>query len=93
MTFTKNDPRINKSGRGPGKFTSLKNSFLEAFKSKELGGTEGLIKWASLNTRNRTTFYTLIAKMLPTNVRADLEGQLKIILEKKISEDKPVDGS
>ena len=57
------------------KFTSLKDSFLEAFEA--LGGTEGLIAWAKKSERNKAVFYGWITKMLPTNV--DLGGYANIL--------------
>ncbi len=66
---------INK-GKGRKKGTknklpaNLKNAFLEAFHSKEVGGTQGLTQWAK-QPRNRAKFYELISKLLPKNVDID----------------------
>lgn len=61
-------PGIKPAGSGrkkgtPNKFTTLKQSFLEAFNG--LGGTRGLIKWARRKNYNRAHFYAMVAKMLP----------------------------
>ena len=78
MTFQKGQSG-NPNGREKGshnQFTSLKDSFVDAFKSDELNGTEGLITWAKKSDRNRATFYQMITKMLPTNVDVGLTGNL-----------------
>ena len=77
----KTKKNYNLPGPGPGrpkgsknKFTDLKNAFLEAF--EELNGTEGLVKWAKMNNRNRAQFYQMITKMLPSNVSLDHTGNV-----------------
>jgi len=55
------------------KFTELKEAFLEAF--EELGGVDGLVKWAKKNNKCQGEFYKMIAKMLPSNV--GIEGNIK----------------
>ena len=84
----KTKKNYNLPGPGPGrpkgsknKFTDLKNAFLEAF--EELNGTEGLVKWADKNDRNRAQFYQMITKMLPSNVSLDHTGPLPVILSDK----------
>jgi len=58
------------------RFTALKDAFLDAFESKELGGMDGLKKWGK-KEENRKDFYMLIARMLPKNVTVDVEGTIK----------------
>jgi hypothetical protein len=73
MKFTKDDPRINKNGRGKGKLTDLKNSIIAVY--DKLGGTDGLFDWVNSSKRNQDKFYTLImTKVIPKdlNVNADL---------------------
>jgi hypothetical protein len=48
------------------RFTSLKQSFLDAF--EETGGTEGLKKWISENKRNRANFYQMVTRLFPQEV-------------------------
>jgi hypothetical protein len=47
---------------------SLRGAFEEAF--HRLGGVEGLVKWGA---ENPTEFYRLIARMLPTHLKAEVE--------------------
>ena len=56
----------------PNRFTALKDAFLDAFESEELGGTQGLIDWAK-EKENRKDFYALVARMLPKNVNTTIE--------------------
>jgi len=55
------------------KFTDLKQIFIEAF--HDLGGKEELVRWAK-DKRNRTKFYELTAKMLPKEIKAELENKV-----------------
>ncbi len=62
-----------KSGRprgSQGRFTSLKQSFLSAY--AEIGGDKSLSEWAA---KNKTKFYTLIAKMLPSRLENEPEPE------------------
>ena len=71
----------------PNRFTVLKDAFLDAFESKELGGTDGLIKWAKA-PENRKDFYSLVARMLPKNVSVDVDhsGHINIVSSKAMPE-------
>jgi len=53
----------------PNKFTTLKDSFLHAF--NKIGGEKELAAWAK-EKKNRTAFYQMIAKMLPSKIDADV---------------------
>ena len=69
--FRKGEPRPVNAGRRkgtPNKFTSIKQSFLDAFKDERVGGTEGLVLWVKKNERNRAMFYGWITKMLPSSI-------------------------
>ena len=80
----------NPKGRTKGsknKFTSLKDSFLEVYQM--LGGTEGLCEWAEDSKANKKTFYQMICRMLPTNVSGEVSGDLKVIIERMITEERP----
>ena len=48
------------------KFTTLKQSFLDAF--RDTGGTQGLKTWIEENKRNRAMFYQMITKLFPQEV-------------------------
>ena len=61
----------------PNRFTALKDAFLDAFESEELGGTQGLIDWAK-ETENRKDFYALVARMLPKNVNTTIEDKRSV---------------
>jgi len=90
---TENNGRFKKGNTGKpkgatSKFTSLKNSFLEAFNSDRMKGTDGLITWAMQNSRNRGIFYQMVAKMLPSNIAFDGESDFKLTIERKTITDK-----
>lgn len=64
-------------GAGPGrskgsknKFTTLKESFLDVY--QQLGGTEGLRKWAAKSDNNRGEFYKMVTRLLPKEVRGEI---------------------
>jgi len=59
----------------PNKFTTLRQSFLDAFNSEELGSTQGLIDAFKVNLFTRRDFYKVISKMLPSSVGID--GNIK----------------
>ena len=44
-------------------FTLLKHDYLKAF--EELGGVDGLVKWAK---KNKTTFYNIMTKLFPKGI-------------------------
>jgi len=70
--------RIKTGGRKkgtPNKFTTLMQSFLDAFNSKEMGSTQGLIDAFKVTPFTKREFYKLISKMLPSNV--GIEGSIK----------------
>lgn len=58
------------------KFTSLKETFMNAFNSEEMGGEKGLIDAYKSNNFTKREFYKLISRMLPTNV--SVEGDVKV---------------
>lgn len=60
----------NKLGKGrprgsKNKFTSLKESFVEAY--LKLGGTKGLIKWIESSPKNKAAFYHDLIRLIPTS--------------------------
>ncbi len=72
----------------PNRFTALKDAFLDAFESKEIGGIKGLIAWGK-KEENRKDFYKMIATMLPKNVSVDVDhsGEINIASSKPMKED------
>lgn len=50
----------------PNRFTTLKQSFLDAF--EQTGGTTGLSAWIAKSERNRALFYQLVTKLFPQEV-------------------------
>lgn len=82
------DGRHRLTGPGPGrtkggqnKFTSLKQSFLDAFvkietESERKEKVKSLYAWATKNDRNQGMFYKMLSKMLPSNLTVD--GDVKI---------------
>ncbi|MBA7702322.1 hypothetical protein ES703_111086 [subsurface metagenome] len=63
--FTNGHPNTKPKGTTH-KFTDLKKAFLEAF--EKTGGVDGLVEWIEKNPKTRGQFYTLIARMLPSNL-------------------------
>ena len=83
--FEKGKPRPKNAGRKkgtPNKFTTLKQAFINAFNSKEMGGEKGMTKVFAANSFTKREFYKLISKMLPSNVTVD--GDLNVTY--KVSE-------
>lgn len=62
----------------PNKFTSLKQSFLDAFELT--GGTRGLAEWIAKSERNRSMFYGLATKLFPQEVAHSgaVDGKLTV---------------
>lgn len=69
----------NPAGRKPGvpnKFTSLKQSFLDAFVA--LGGTAELTRWAKRSERNKAVFYQMMTRLFPQEMQHS--GEVKATL-------------
>lgn len=58
------------------KFTTLKQAYLDAFNSKEIGSTQGLVDAFKTTPFTKREFFKLISKMLPSNV--NIEGDVKV---------------
>ena len=60
----------NPNGRPAGSVNKVTHdvrlNFLNAF--EQLGGVEGMVKWARNNPSSRSTFYQMYSKLLPTKV-------------------------
>ena len=81
MAVLKTEKKCNLPGPGPGrpkgmtnKFTDLKTAFLDTF--DRTGSIDGMVDWVEASMRNRGQFYQMIAKMLPSNVTADVKGTI-----------------
>jgi len=60
----------------PNKFTTLRQSWLDAYNSEEMGSTQGLINAFSVNPATKREFYKTISKMLPSNVDVGVSGEI-----------------
>ena len=90
MPFEKGKDKTGGRKKGvQNKFTTLKQSFLDAFNSKELGGTDGLIDAFKPNNITKRDFYKLISKMLPTNVDTEVSGEISIVVKKILTDVRP----
>jgi len=68
----------NKLGKGrpkgsKNKFTTLKESFVEAY--LKLGGTKGLIKWIESSPKNKAAFYHDLIRLIPSSQLTASETQ------------------
>ena len=68
----------NKLGKGrpkgsKNKFTTLKESFVEAY--LKLGGTKGLIKWIESSPKNKAAFYHDLFRLIPSSQLTASETQ------------------
>jgi len=87
----------NPKGRPKGsnnKFTDLKQTFLDVFdkiekEAEEKEHVDGLYDWAMKNSRNQGMFYQIISKMLPTNISADLSGDVNVMVKRVITDERP----
>lgn len=85
--FKKGRKKTGGRKKGSGnKFTGLKDAFIEAF--QEIGAARGLIKWIRKSGENQKVFYTLIARMLPAEMKRDIDfglsGRAEIVVRKII---------
>lgn len=95
--FKRGEVRHPNAGRKkgtPNKFTDLKQAFLDVFEKIEEQSAKdekisSLYKWAIKNPRNQAIFYQLISRMLPSNVSADVSGDLGITINRIITNENP----
>ena len=81
----------NPNGRPLGsknKFTTLKNTFIEAF--EELGEVDNLVEWARAK---QTEFYRMVARLMPREVEAKVSSQFTLLdalmeMEENLKEEK-----
>jgi len=96
--FKEGHTKVGGRKRGtPNKFTDLKQAFLDVFEriekdAEEKPNVDGLYGWAMKNSRNQGMFYQIISKMLPSNVNADLSGDISITVNKIITDKRPPGG-
>lgn len=67
----------NPGGR-PSKGAIAKDGYLEAF--ERLGGVEGLVNWANTDKRTLSTFYQIVASLLPKELKAEGLGFKQLII-------------
>jgi len=77
--FKKGHKKLLGAGRKrgtPNKFTTLKQAYLDAFNSKEIGSTQGLIDAFKVTPFTKRDFFRLMTKLLPSNVDVEHSGQI-----------------
>lgn len=83
----------NPNGRPRGsenKFTDLKDEFLKAFYDEDgIGGAEGIKKLIKDSPRNKIVFLQMITRMLPSNVDADVSGDISVTIKKVLTDIRP----
>lgn len=93
MTDTKfKKGHLKKGGKKkgtPNKFTTLKQAYIDAFNSEELGGTQGLIDAFKPSNMTKRDFYKLISKMLPTNIDTEVSGEISVTIKKVLTDVRP----
>ncbi len=71
-SFAKGDGRTRKKKGDVHKLTrTAKEAFQATF--DKLGGVEGLYEWAKSNDKAKDTFYSLYARLIPTDVNATVK--------------------
>ena len=69
--------------------TNIKDMLFNALNDERVGGEEEFIKWIIASNRNKELFYTWLMKMLPTNVDADISGDIGITIKKILTDERP----
>lgn len=91
--FKKGHPKLPGAGRKKGtknKVTSnIKEMVMNALNDPRVGGEEDFVKWIESNKRNREMFYSWLMKMLPSNVNADVSGEIGLTIKRIISDMRP----
>ena len=91
--FKRGHPKKGGKKKGtPNKFTDLKNEFLKAFYDKDgIGGAKGIKELIKSSPRNKMVFLQMISKMLPSNINADVSGDLGLTIKRIIQDERPED--
>ena len=83
----------NPKGRPTGaknKLTNdIKDMMFNTLNDERVGGLEGFIKWVINTKRNKELFYAWLMKMLPTNIDADIKGDLALKVERIFTDKRP----
>ncbi len=91
MAFEKG--REKTGGRKEGvknKVTSdIKEMMFETLNDERVGGLGGFIEWVTSTKRNKELFYAWLMKMLPSNVDVEHSGDVKIRVERVITDKRP----
>lgn len=88
-TFTKGSSEAGRKQGSMGKFTNLKDDFLEAYSDKRVGGLEGLITWILESKHNKRLFYQWLTRMLPTSISGDVKGDITLTVKKVVTDERP----
>ena len=84
-TFKKGDNRPRKPKGATNHMTrTAKEAFQLAF--DQLGGAQGLVEWAMdpKQPANRSAFYTLYARLIPTEVKGDPSAPLTLTITREV---------
>ena len=65
------------------KFTTLKQAYLDAFNSEEIGGSNGIVDAFKPTAFTKRDFFKLMAKMLPVSVDVEHSGNVSFELSEK----------
>ena len=86
--FKRGNPGKPKGAKN--KFTDLKDEFLKAFYGEDgIGGADGIKELLRNSPRNKIVFLQMIAKMLPSNVDADISGDIGVTIKKILIDERP----
>lgn len=67
----------------------IKEMMFNTLNDERVGGLEGFIEWVIANKRNKELFYAWLMKMLPTNIDADIKGDLVLKIERIFTDKRP----
>ena len=79
------DPRVGTGLRGPGRPPGMPNRLTTAFRDalravyEDIGGNEAFAKWAR---ENRSDFYKICARLIPTEVNVRDAERLTVIVDR-----------
>lgn len=87
--FKRGKPKTG--GRKKGTPNKIQKNIKENFEAvfEKLGGIKGFHDWAKKNTHTQGAFYQMYSKMLPSNMDVDLSGDLKVKIERIITDKRP----